>query len=129
MSYIIIIDDDQDIRAILKVMLEDAGHEVNEAADGHDGIALCRQRCPDIVITDILMPGMDGIETIMLLRKEFPSVGTLAISGGGRICADHYLKLAGNLGATRELSKPFTREELITEINTLLNNTASPQAQ
>ena len=124
MPHIIIIDDDNDIRAILKAMLEDAGHEVDEASDGHKGIELCRRRSPDVVITDILMPEMDGIELIRLLKKEFPAVGILAISGGGRISADHYLKLAGNLGAVRELSKPFSRQALITEIDTLLTGFA-----
>ncbi len=124
MPYIIIIDDDQNIRAILRAMLEDAGHEVDEAYDGHRGIELCRKRCPDIVITDILMPGMDGIETITHIRKELPDVRVLAISGGGRICADHYLELAGNLGATRELSKPFSRKDLISEVDVLLKSSA-----
>ncbi len=125
MSRILVIDDEEPVRLLLRKMLEQAGHEVDVASGGSSGIELYRQRGADIVITDILMPGMDGIETIRQLRRESPGVRILAISGGGRIGADHYLCLAGKLGALSELSKPFSRQSLIDEVDTLLASAGS----
>ena len=82
MGLILIIDDDSSVRGTMKKILEREGHEVREAEDGVVGLKLSREATPDVVVTDLLMPEKDGIETIMELRAEFPDIGILAVSGG-----------------------------------------------
>jgi CheY-like chemotaxis protein len=75
------VEDDEPLRSVLRQILERTGHEVAEAADGRAAMEIQRQKGADLVITDIIMPEVDGIETIMVLRREFPSVKIIAISG------------------------------------------------
>ncbi|MDY6987588.1 MAG: response regulator [Thermodesulfobacteriota bacterium] len=117
---ILVVDDDVQIREMLRQLLERAGYEVAEAPDGRQGIRLYRQEPADLVITDIIMPEKEGLETIRELRRDFPDVKILAISGGGRVLADEYLRLAKQFGAERTLAKPFDQKELLEAVHELV---------
>ncbi|MEW6347495.1 MAG: response regulator [Thermodesulfobacteriota bacterium] len=121
MARILVIEDETDIRGLYKRFLEQAGHEVMEAPDGEEGVRLYRKTAADLVITDIIMPEKEGIETIMELRKDFPEVKIIAISGGGKAMpSSTCLSLAKGLGATKTLAKPFKRQELLDAVAEVL---------
>jgi CheY-like chemotaxis protein len=121
MSRILVIDDDAEVRSLYKRILEQAGYEIIEASDGNMGIALYKANRPELIITDIIMPEKEGIETIMELRRDYPDVKIIAISGGGQATAGSMcLTLAGQLGADRTLAKPFSKQELLTMISDVL---------
>ncbi|MBW1811270.1 MAG: response regulator [Deltaproteobacteria bacterium] len=122
MPQIIVIDDDEQVRLWLKLALERAGHEVLDARDGQQGIKLLRNNPADLVITDIVMPEKEGIETIIELRNQFPDLKIIAISGGGRNLPENYLDMAAKLGADRTFTKPIQREELLDAIKDLLGS-------
>jgi len=123
MARILVIDDEANIRSLYKRILEQAGHDVREAVDGSQGTTLYRQHGADLVITDILMPQKEGIETIMELRRDFPQVKIIAISGGGQtMSSSACLHLAKRLGAIKTLAKPFSRQELLTAVQEALND-------
>jgi CheY-like chemotaxis protein len=117
---ILIIDDEEQIRLAFKEMLGRFGYEVLEAANGEEGLALQREKTADLVITDIIMPDKEGLETIRELRQEFPEVKIIAISGGGQIGSDQYLDVARKLGAACTLKKPVGLEQLRQEVHRLL---------
>jgi CheY-like chemotaxis protein len=120
MSRILIIDDERPVRAVLRQMLEKEGYEVDEAMDGAVGIRLL-QTCPaDLVITDLFMPEKEGIETMMEVRRHFPEVKIIAISGGGRMGKLDLLPMAKSFGAQRILAKPFERKELLQTVREVL---------
>ena len=121
MARILIMDDDNQFRVMLRIMLENAGYkDIEEAENGQIGMKLIRKDHFDLVITDIIMPDKEGIETIMEIRKEFPAIKIIAMSGGGKIGADSYLVMAGHLGAGRTLAKPFQQSELVNAVRELL---------
>ena len=121
MARILIIDDDDHIRKMLRIMLENAGYnEVEDAENGYIGMKLIRKNPFDLVITDIVMPEKEGIETIMELRRDFPAVKIIAMSGGGKIGPETYLEMAGHLGAGKALAKPFQQAELFDAVRELL---------
>ncbi len=103
MARILLIDDDPDIRRPVRIQFEKNGHVVAEASDGVDGLAQCHEDPPDLVICDILMPEMDGFETMRTLKKDFPDMPILVLSGS----IHAYLDMAPDLGADFVLSKPF----------------------
>jgi DNA-binding NtrC family response regulator len=119
MSYILVVDDDTNFRQMLCQTLERAGYRVVEAEDGNVALKACEVEVPGLVITDILMPEKEGLETIQELRAKYPEVNIIAMSGGGRISPDSYLPLAKSLGAVRTLQKPFRREEVIKAVQEL----------
>jgi CheY-like chemotaxis protein len=122
MARILVIDDDSSVRAMIKGALSDEGYEVMEAADGKAGLK-CYQNSPaDLVITDLIMPEKEGIETIMDLRREFPEVKIIAISGGSRYGSDSNLRLAERLGAIRTLAKPFKIPDLLEAVREVLSD-------
>ena len=121
MALILIIDDDDQIRRVLRKTLERDGYDVADAPNGKEGIRLYRENPADLVITDIIMPEKEGIETIMDLRREFPEVKIIAMSGGGRIGPEDYLNMAKGLGAQRTLTKPLERDELLKMVMELIN--------
>lgn len=120
MATILIIDDDPKALALCRQMLEPEGHIINVSLDGASGIEICRKVDVDLVITDILMPHKEGMETIVELREEFPDMGILAVSGGGHLGPDSYLPLAKRMGAHYTLKKPFTRHELLHTVEKFL---------
>ncbi|MBI5386149.1 MAG: response regulator [Verrucomicrobia bacterium] len=119
MAKILLIDDCDPFRRVAHVGLTRAGHEVHAAGSGAEALNCFPQVKPDLVITDLLMPDMDGLTTISELRRVDPKVPVIAVSGGGRICADQYLRIAKNLGAVRLLTKPFALEALTGAIDEL----------
>jgi DNA-binding response OmpR family regulator len=117
---IVVIDDEEPIRRVLRLALERAGYEVETASDGDVGIRYCRERDTDAVITDLVMPDKEGIETIQELRRDFPDVKIIAISGGGQISPESYLSIAERIGADRTFEKPIDTKELVTAVGELL---------
>ncbi|MBW2567303.1 MAG: response regulator [Deltaproteobacteria bacterium] len=120
MPKILIIDDEEQIRLVFKEMLGRFGYEVLEATNGEDGLALQREKIADLIITDIIMPVKEGLETIRELRREFPEVNIIAISGGGQIGSNQYLNTAKQLGAACTLQKPVGLDQLRQEVHRLL---------
>ena len=120
MALILIIDDEPQIRSMLKLMLERDGYEVAEAPDGIEGIKIHRQNPADLIITDLIMPNKDGIGMIIELKKEFPDVKIIAMSGGGLNKPEGYLRGAKKLGAACTLTKPIDRDELLRAIKDVL---------
>lgn len=123
MPHILLIDDDDLLRPMLCDNLQEMGHTVTEARDGKEGLAQQALAPADLVLTDLVMPEKEGIETIMELRKKYPAVKIIAMSGGGRVSAADYLRIARQVGAARVLSKPFSSQELELAINELLAKT------
>jgi len=120
MARILIIDDDSKVRGTYLRILEHAGYEVVVAADGKEGIKTFREEPPDLVITDIVMPEKEGLETIMELKRDFPDVKIIAISGGAFLEPKDYLEMAKLFGAMCTLAKPIEREELLETVQEYL---------
>ncbi len=120
MSAILVIDDQKGIRDILRKVLIEEGHEVAEAGDGAAALALFRARPFDLVITDIIMPEKEGIETIATMKHEQPGIKVIAMSGGGRTRAMDFLGVARKAGADAILEKPFRKSELLDRVKELL---------
>jgi DNA-binding response OmpR family regulator len=116
-----VIDDDPQIREMLGQLLERAEYEVLVAPDGKVALKLHQANPARLIITDIVMPEKEGLETIMEFRRNFPTVKIIAISGGGRIGPTEYLHSAKLLGAHRTLSKPFEVQALLDAIRELLS--------
>ena len=126
MARILIIDDETQIRSMLRLMLERVGYEVIEAADGMEGLRQYRDNPSDLIITDLIMPNKDGIGMMIELKKEFPSVKIIAMSGGGVNRPEGYLDGAKKLGAARTLTKPIDRDKMLNAVKeTLKEDTAS----
>jgi len=120
MARIIVIDDQEPIRRIVRRALEQEGHEVLDASEGEMGMQVLERHTADVVITDIFMPGQDGILTLRQIRKKFPAVKVIVISGGdstGLLDLRHDAEL---LGAVKSLQKPFTAAELIQTVRDVL---------
>ncbi|VAX19029.1 hypothetical protein MNBD_NITROSPINAE03-915 [hydrothermal vent metagenome] len=113
MAHVMIIDDDQYVRSVVKQMLEAAGYVVTEASSGREGIEKHKENPADLIITDIIMPDEGGLETIMKLKRDYPKIKIIAISGGGRIVQVDFLDIAKNLGVVRTMQKPLERAELL----------------
>jgi CheY-like chemotaxis protein len=125
--YILVIDDDALVRQALMLVLESRGYEVQCAPEGRQGLRAYQKRRPDLVISDIIMPEMEGIETILELRILSPDCPIIAISGGGRFGKVDFLAVAKELGATATLSKPFEQADLLqTVAGCLAGNFARP---
>lgn len=110
---ILIIDDEQDIRDVARILLEGCGYAVTCAEDGHAALRALDHQSFDVVITDMLMPEMDGVELINELRRRNPAQSIVAMSGGGHAPRESYLQIARLCGAQALLAKPFNREQLI----------------
>jgi DNA-binding response OmpR family regulator len=123
MAHILLIDDDELFRPMLRENLEEMGYMVTEARNGKEGLDKYASAPTDLVLTDLIMPEKEGIETIIELRKKWPGVKIIAMSGGGRVSAANYLKTAQRLGAECILSKPFSIDELDAAISKLLPKT------
>ncbi len=101
MANILVIDDDEQVLFMLEAILKRTGHEILYAIDGILGMKICRGNPVDLVITDIIMPEMDGLEIIVELKRECPDVKIIVISGGTRIEPNNYLKMADLFDADR----------------------------
>ncbi len=121
MARILLVDDDERVRSALADVLANFGHEVTQAANGRDALRALDRSVADAVILDLLMPEMDGIEVLRELRRRWPGLPVLVISGGGHRGWLNALEVAQALGANRVLSKPFTSEQLLEEVGALLS--------
>ena len=124
MPQILLIYDDPTLRRALRIALERSGHQVAEAANGREGLAAFAAQPADLVVTDIIMPDVEGIETIRKLRRQSQMVPIIAISGGGRGSAEDYLLYAKVLGATRVFEKPFDIDTMRSAVASLLDGSA-----
>ena len=125
MARILVIDDEPDIRASLEGILKPAGHEVILAADGREGV---RQHCTspaDLVITDLLMPNQEGLETIHEFRTRFPEIAIIAMSG--MAAGVTMLSVAQKFGAVGVLNKPFSGDELVAAVAKALGGKSQAQ--
>ena len=113
MARVLVIDDDEEIRTIVEHMLVGAGHQVEAALDGAEGLRLFGKRPPDLVLTDINMPDLDGHDVIAAIRVLHPEVPIIAVSGGGAIPPDELLLKASALGAVEIIMKPFEFRQLV----------------
>jgi CheY-like chemotaxis protein len=120
MARILIADDNAEVREAIRVMLEEAGLEVVEAKDGKEALGELRSRRVDLVLCDVFMPDVDGLEVIRTLRKEFPQLKVVAMSGGGSKGLSDVLPIAMRLGAAEVLYKPFDQSRLLKSILQLL---------
>jgi CheY-like chemotaxis protein len=107
MARILVIDDHTAMRVLLRDILEPEGHIIVDAANGAMGVEAFREAPFDLVITDIIMPGQDGIDTIVQLKRLRPEQKIIVMSGGGRRNSPEFLRIASKLGATDVLAKPF----------------------
>ena len=121
MANILVIDDEASMRRFVAMALEKQGHAVAEAADGTEALRILSGQAIDLVITDLLMPETDGIETIMELRRLYPAIKIIAVSGGGEYQSGAgFLRAAESLGADLTLTKPFEFKQLIPAVEGLL---------
>lgn len=126
MAQLLVIDDDEQVRKTLANMLSSAGHTVATADDGRSGARAAAIAAYDVILVDILMPEKEGIETIIELRRQQPSVKLIAISGGGRTESVDFLDLAKQLGADAALRKPIALRRLVETVNALLGASEAP---
>ncbi len=121
---ILVVDDEDDVRLTLRSMLESAGYQVLEAPNGKVAMTICRSQPVDLMITDIFMPEQEGMETIQAVRREFPNLPIIALSGKA---PGVYLKTARLLGAQATLEKPIRLQTLLETVRTLLQPDRSQQ--
>jgi YesN/AraC family two-component response regulator len=121
MARILVIDDEPSILLMIKKMIEKAGHEVDIALNGREGLELFYKNYPDLIITDIIMPQKEGLEIILELRKKHPALKIIAISGGGRFGPEGYLPSAKIFGANMIFQKPLVQKEFMEAIANLLS--------
>jgi CheY-like chemotaxis protein len=117
---ILVVDDSADIRGFMRAALEHEGYRVALAANGREALEQQRTHAAELLITDIFMPDVDGIETIARFKSEFPAVRVIAMSAGGAARMQDYLRIAGYIGADAVLAKPFGVEELIRAVRRAL---------
>ena len=117
MLKVLLIEDDESFRKILRLALVSMGYEVIEARHGGEALRILASTLPDLVITDLIMPEKEGLETILEIQRRYPGQKIIAMSGGGRINSKELLKMAGQLCAVPTLGKPFSAEQLASVIN------------
>ncbi len=125
MPRILLIDDDDTLRKIVAKSLGYSGHEVIQATDGKQGMDLVRSTEFDVVITDLIMPEQEGVETIAMLRTEYPRLPIIAISGGA-VHSPLYLEIAAKIGARFILAKPFHMPELVELVKVAIDSKKAP---
>lgn len=122
MSRILVVDDDEQIRELIHSILTTFGHDISEASNGKLATQMYREQPFDVVITDLVMPDMEGIELIKELRSIDQNVKIIAMSGGLLGASATYLKTAQLMGAQQALPKPFALDELLMVVNTALSS-------
>jgi DNA-binding response OmpR family regulator len=120
MSHILVVDDEPQIRAMLSTLLQQNGYQVSEAEEGEAALQITRSIKIDLIILDLLMPGKEGLETLMAFRKEKDPPKIIAVSGGSRTIGTDFLPTALKLGASRTFRKPFHCDELLDAIRELV---------
>lgn len=124
---ILVIDDEPTALDVIRKILVHAGYEVLVAENGQEGVELFRQDPCDLVVTDMVMPIKDGLQTILDLRVDSPELPIVAISGGGNISKERYLAVAGYLDKVVTVGKPFTVDTLTTAVQELLEDDGQEQ--
>jgi len=119
MKKILVIDDEPVIVKMLRRLLTKEGYEVHTASNGEEAVALMRNNNFHVVVTDIIMPKIEGIEMITTVKRDYPSVKIIAMSGGGRLMPAGYLKSAKILGADKVFTKPFDHREMLEAVKEL----------
>lgn len=123
MASVLIVDDEDQLRTLMCETLKEAGYRVTEARDGAEALRQYRMVPVDLVIMDILMPNQDGLETTVTLRREFPNVKIIAITGGSDMIGIlNFLDVAKMLGAHRVLQKPFDMKTLLDTVQAELQD-------
>ncbi len=125
MARVLVVDDEEEVRRVLVRALQHAGHEGLEAGDGREALDLMKTEHVDLVVTDLVMPEVDGLEFIKELAHLRPGTRVIAISGGGIWDKHSLLELAGMLGALRTVEKPFELSEFLSTVSEVL---AAPKA-
>ncbi len=121
MPDILIVDDEPDIREMLELMLKKAGYETECAQNGEVALEILNKgKRFKLLVTDVVMPEMDGVTTIMEVIKKFPNMKVLAMSGGGVIPSETYLEMADKLGACRTFAKPLNIKEFLDAVKELV---------
>ncbi len=120
MAQILIIDDDDDFREMLGIMLKQAGYQVVEAANGNEGLVAYKREKIDLVISDIFMPEKEGMATVSELMAYNPNVKIIVISGGGSSGQKDYLEFVKDFGVQKTLEKPFSSKDLLATIKELV---------
>jgi CheY-like chemotaxis protein len=128
MANILIADDDPILRLTVSEFLGAVGHTVLEAADGREALDLIAAAAVDLLIVDMLMPNVDGLETIMELRKAGSTIPIVAISSGGRMDRSILLRPAVVFGADVTLSKPLLRDTLVSTVEAALTKAMNPES-
>lgn len=122
MARVLVIDDQEPIRRIVRRALEHDGHEVLDASDGEMGMQMLARHSADVVISDIFMPGQDGILTLRQIRKQYPAVKVIVISGGDSSGLLDLRRDAELLGAVKSLQKPFTAREIVESVRSVVES-------
>lgn len=122
MASILLVEDDEQLRPMLKIVLQEAGHEVQEARNGEEALAMYSVKPTDVVITDLVMPEKEGLETIIELRRTYSDVKIIAMSGGDRTGVQNNLELARKFGANHILTKPFSNQEILNGIEMVISS-------
>jgi CheY-like chemotaxis protein len=117
---ILLVDDDKQVREMFAPLLTENGYTVSEAENGRIAMEEMLRQPADLVITDMLMPEMDGVETIVALRRSYPDVKIIVISENGLGPAENFLKIASKLGARKTFAKPLDPQQLLTAVRELL---------
>ena len=120
MQTILIIDDNSDFRDTLSDLLKREGYQTVEASEGNEGISIIKNNQVDLVITDMIMPGKEGIETIIELRDTYPDVKIIAVSGGGRHLPEKYLPIAKKFGVDFAFAKPLETKVFLNAVAQLM---------
>lgn len=123
MPNVLVIDDERRVRRAMRLVLEEAGHQVAEAEHGDQGLDHVENNPVDLIICDILMPQREGVSTIDELRQRGHRMPIIAVSGGGQTGRANFLDFAQDLGADRTMEKPVQTEELLAAISELLAET------
>lgn len=122
MAKILLVEDDDEVRDVLKTLLQGEGHDVSEAADGNAAMEEFLQNPADLVVLDIVLPDKEGLETIIDLKRTHPNVKIFAMSGGGRTSPQDYLDMAKRLGAVEVIAKPFSIDDFLRGVDAALKS-------
>jgi DNA-binding response OmpR family regulator len=120
MPRILVTDDDADLRSTLERFLHLSGYEVEVGRDGLDGAQKLTQKEYALLITDIVMPNQEGLESIIQARKRYPALKIIAMSGASKTSTEVYLRVAKNVGADHVFAKPFQPKEMLAKVKELI---------